>query len=113
MNKLKTFSKKQNIILSEIYRRLNHFNHINIDSNLIVPLFPSEAKIIEKYKLIETSDGRIATPRIESWYKLTDDGKYFFKNYLLEEKISPEENLKMCFYGKYITFYKHHLKNNQ
>lgn len=112
MSKRKEFTKKENIVLTYFYRRLNYFSDTNLDSNLITPMVPSEAKILAKYGLIQTSDGLPATPRIASWYKLTEKGKDFFKNYLLDEKLSPHENLKL-FMGEYVTFDKKYLKENQ
>ena len=75
-------------------------------------MMPSEAKKIAKYDLIQTCDEVSASPRVCSWYKLTEKGKKFFINYLLDEKLSEEENLRL-FNGGYITFDKKYLKENQ
>ena len=112
MSKRKEFSKNENITLSIIYRCLNYFDSAKLDSKLLCIMAPSEAKKIAKYDLIQTCDELSASPRVSSWYKLTEKGKEFFKNYLLVEKLSEEENLRL-FMGGYITFDKKYLKENQ
>lgn len=88
----KGFSKKENIILSEIYRRLNYFHKGNLNEPLMLLALPSDVKIIKEYGLIMPY-GNKETPRIFNWYSLTEKGKQFFSHYI--ENIDEETNTKL------------------
>jgi hypothetical protein len=85
----KEFSKKESVMLTEIYRRLNVFHGGNLDANLLLLALPKQVKVINKFGLVKPFSDE--TPRILSWYSLTEKGKKFFSNYI--ETISNEMNL--------------------
>lgn len=93
------FTKAENEILSEIYRRLNYFHKGNLDANLLYLGLPSEASKISKYNLIKPYSGE--TPRVLNWYTLTDKGKKFFANYLTKKKLDQSVNHKI-FTGAFV-----------
>ena len=95
---MKTFTKKQNESLSEIYRRLNCFHKGNLDANLLYLALPSEAKEIIKIGLIKPYSAEI--PRALNWYNLTEKGKKFFANYTNKNGI-PESLATKIFNGEY------------
>jgi hypothetical protein len=93
------FTKKENEILGEIYRRLNFFHNGDLNTDLLLLTLPSNAKVLSKYKLIKSATTE--TTRALNWYKLTDKGKKFFSNYILKNKMTKEQNLEL-FKGNYI-----------
>lgn len=97
--KRKQFTQAQNKILSEIYRRLNKFHNGDLNTNLLYLGFPSEAKIIAEFNLIECYGKEI--PRVLNWYKLTEKGKNFFWNYITKRKLDEDTNHKI-FTGQYV-----------
>lgn len=96
------FSKSENEVLSEIYRRLNYFHNGDLNTNLLYLAFPSEAKKIAAYGLIQVHGKE--TPKVLNWYNLTDKGKKFFSNYVTKSKLSEETNHDI-FTGKYIKIF--------
>ena len=86
----KEFTKQENEILSEIYRRLNYFHKGNLSANLLYLALPSEAAKISKYGLIKPYSKEV--PRALNWYNLTEKGKSFFKNYKTAGKLSDKTN---------------------
>jgi len=91
------FTKKENSVLSEIYRRLNYFHKGNINANCLYLGLPSEAKVLSEYDLIKPLSREI--PRSLNWYNLTDKGKEFFSHYIC--KIFESTNSSI-FNGTYI-----------
>lgn len=90
----KDFTKAENKVLTEIYRRLSYFHNGNVNENLLLLTTPSRAKLIKKYGLIKPFSTEY--PRQYCWYNLTERGKFFFRNYpSIIFKISTEENDKM------------------
>ena len=87
----KRFNNKQNTILSEIYRRLNFFHNGNLNEKLMMLAYPSEVKPIIEFGLVETTSTH-CTSRVINWYRLTDNGKKFFSNYIEKEKLSDDVN---------------------
>ena len=87
---MKTFTKEQNKVLSEIYRRLNYFHGGDVTEKLFLLALPSTAKKIKQFNFIEPVSGE--TPRIYSWYRLTKRGQDFFCNYITKDKLTEEEN---------------------
>jgi hypothetical protein len=87
------FTKKENQVLGEVYRRLNYFHKGDLDTNLLLLTLPSTVKILEEYKLLTPSNKEV--PRTLNWYKLTKKGKEFFKHYVEKNKLTEEENLKL------------------
>jgi hypothetical protein len=92
------FTKKENQVLGEVYRRLNYFHKGDLDTNLLLLALPSTVKVLEKYKLLTPSNKEL--PRTLNWYRLTKKGKEFFKNYTQKNKLTEEENLEL-FNGDY------------
>lgn len=103
------FTKKENQVLSEIYRRLNFFHDGDLNTNLLLLTLPSNAKLLSKYNLIKPTTTEIT--RHLNWYKLTEKGKKFFSNYVLKTKISREENLEL-FKGDYVKKFDKKLLEN-
>jgi len=91
----KKFTQKENKVLTEIYRRLNFFHKGDLNTDLLYPAFPSEAKIIREYGLIAPSNlnGK-ERPRVLNWYSLTEKGKVFFSHYIIEGGMGQAENSK-------------------
>ena len=97
--KQKNFTKQQNKILSEIYRRLNYFHSGNLNESLLYLGYPSDAKIISVFELIKPYRKEI--PRVLNWYNLTEKGKKFFANYVTKHRLSSKRNSAL-FSGEYI-----------
>ena len=91
---MKKFTKKQNEILSEIYRRLNYFHKGNLNEKLLLLSVPSQVKVIKKFELIKPYPDK-ETPNVRNWYCLTEKGRQFFSNYVTELKISSSLNLAL------------------
>ena len=84
----KKFNAHENIILCEIYRRLNYFHNGNLDASLLHLAYPNEVKFLVELGLIKPYSKE--TARILNWYNLTDKGKRFFQHYLT--KLSKKDN---------------------
>lgn len=93
------FTREQNKVLSEIYRRLNFFHGGDLDTNLLYLGFPSDAKKIAEFGLIMPT--RTESPRVLSWYNLTEKGKKFFSHYQRKNKLSESVNSDL-FDGTYV-----------
>lgn len=91
---MKKFTKEQNKIFSEIYRRLNYFCKGNLNEPLLHMAFPYEVKPIMGLGVITPYDGK-ETPRVVNWYRLTEKGKTFFKHYVTKRKLSENENHRL------------------
>jgi len=89
------FTHKENVILTEVCRRLNVFKKGNLHEPLVITAFPYEVKKLVSIGIL-TPDSTLA-PRIRTWYKLGHAGKELFKNYIFE--ISDKESLSF-FTGK-------------
>lgn len=100
MSKL-NFTLEENRMLTEIYRRLNYFHKGDLNSNILLEV-PSRAKCLIKLGLIQPSYSR-ETPRALNWYKLTEKGQLFFKNYL--DNVNDKVN-EALFNGVIKTFNK-------
>jgi len=87
------FTKKENEVLEEIYRRLNYFHKGDLNTNLLLLALPSFVKIIKEYKLLTPSNKEL--PRVYNWYKLTKKGRKFFENYVMKNKMTEEQNLEL------------------
>jgi len=98
-SKIEHFLKKENEVLTEIYRNLNYFHNGNLDERLMFMEYPSKVKPIMKFGLIKPYNTE--TPKQLNWYSLTDKGKLFFKRYLTKSKLSEEINFKI-FNGEYV-----------
>lgn len=94
---------KENIVLTDIYRRLNYFHKGDLNTKLLANLYPSEAKPLIKKGLIMHHDGREIL-RIANWYSLTEKGKELFKKYVTKDKLSEDENLSIFQGKKVINF---------
>lgn len=94
------FTKAQNIVLTEIYRRLNYFHKGDLKTTLLIPAYPSEISVIKKYGLIKPYKSEVQ--RVRNWYNLTDKGKAFFSHYI--EEISEEKNSLYFTYGYFKIF---------
>ena len=84
--------------LKEAYRRLNYFHDGDLNSDVLLEI-PSRAKSLISIDIIKPSYRE--TPKCFNWYKLTDVGKKFFKNYIV--KISEKENIEL-FNGEVMKF---------
>ncbi len=93
------FNNAENKVLSEIYRRLNFFHGGNLNENLLLLSYPSEAKLLKEYELIKPYSNEI--PRVLNWYNLTEKGKTFFSNYVTKRKLSESINTSL-FEGSYV-----------
>lgn len=87
------FTRGQNIVLGEIYRRLNYFHKGDLNSSLLLLALPSEVKTIGKYGLIKPTSTE--TPRAYNWYNLTEKGKMFFANYITKHKLDEDTNTSL------------------
>lgn len=92
INKI-SFTRNQNKILSEIYRRLNYFHNGDLNTDLLLLALPSDVKIIAEFGLIKPFSKEIA--RAYNWYNLTEKGKKFFKNYITRYKLDNQSNNKL------------------
>lgn len=90
---MKKFTKTQNKILSEIYRRLNGLSKGNLNEPLLYLAFPSEANVIKEFDLITPYS--IEHKRVLNWYRLTEKGKTFFQNYVTKRQLSYNENHRL------------------
>jgi DNA-binding PadR family transcriptional regulator len=93
------FTKEQNKVLSEIYRRLNFFYNGNLEANLLYLALPTDANKIKEFGFIEPYTSPVA--RSVNWYRLTEKGREFFANYIVEGGLSDEDNLAL-YNGTYI-----------
>ena len=98
------FIKKENSVLTEIYRRLNYFHKGNVNERLMLLALPSEVKPIKSYGLVKPL--RSETPRVLNWYTLTDKGKSFFNNYNRKERRVNETTNQRLFDGEVLSFDK-------
>lgn len=64
----------------EIYRRLLYFHGGDLDHNLMLLTFPSKVKDAITQNFIEPYSKEI--PKSNNWYKLTNKGKDFFKEFV-------------------------------
>ena len=94
------FSKAQNIVLTEIYRRLNYFHKGDLNTTLLLPATASQVSVIKKYGLIKPFKTEVKG--VGNWYNLTDKGKTFFSHYI--EEISEEKNSLYFTYGYFKIF---------
>ena len=94
----KRFTIEENRMLTEVYRRLNYFHKGDLNSDILSDV-PSRAKCLKSIGLIEPLWGE--TPCVYNWYKLTENGKKYFSNYITE--ISESHNLDL-FEGEIVTF---------
>jgi hypothetical protein len=94
------FNKRENIVLTEIERRLRYFEN-DLNTNLLVLLLPSEAKKLKTLGYIMPSNTE--TPRSMNWYRLDKKGVDLFSKIDLS-KMSEEENTKI-FDGSLIKNY--------
>lgn len=105
------FNQKQNIILSEIYRKLNFFHKGNLDEKLMLLAYQGEVKPIMNFCLVETISTCCAR-RVIHWYRLTDRGKDFFSNYIEKEKLSNDINHRI-FTKEYVKEFDYSLLNQK
>jgi len=96
----KKFSQAENKVLTDIYRRLNYLKLGNLTAKLLYLAFPSEAKILHKYRLIQVSF-KPEYPRVLNWYCLTNIGQKFFSNYVTSSTLDEDTNLAI-FEGRYV-----------
>lgn len=87
----KQFTKKENTVLTEIYRRLNYFHKGNLNEPLLLLALPSEVKAIRHFGFVTPYSNEVL--RALNWYRLTPKGKAFFSNYI--KKIGTKENHKL------------------
>ena len=80
MEPQKKFTKKQQFVLQEIYRRLNFFHKGDVNADLLLLATPSVAKPAKELGLIKASSYELG--RVYNWYNLTDKGKQFFSHYI-------------------------------
>jgi hypothetical protein len=93
------FTKEQNKVLSEIYRRLIFLNNGDVNKSMLLLTTPSTAKKITKLELIKPYSKEI--PRVYNWYSLTEKGKGFFSHYVIDTHLDSEMNTKL-FTGEYV-----------
>jgi hypothetical protein len=93
------FTIKENIILTEIYRRLKYVNKTYsktltescLKDNFALLETPSYVKTLKEKNIITPSFQE--NPRVLNWYKLTDNGvKLFKKNLFGNQEKTNEEN---------------------
>lgn len=101
------FTRIQNAVLSEIYRRLNYFHNGNLNANLLLLSMPFNAKVLEPFGIIKPYHNE-ETPHVLNWYNLTEKGKLFFANYVTKSKLSYETNADI-FDGSYIKKFDYSL----
>lgn len=87
----KKFNNLDNIILTEIERRLRFFKK-PLTYDLLVLLTPYEAKRLVNMGYIKPYSNEI--PRVPNWYCLTTNGTELFKN-VYNKPINKQENLSM------------------
>lgn len=102
MIKGKYFTKKESVVLTEIYRRLNCFHNGNLDASLLLLSTEAECRCVVQLGLIERLTCGTVKKGCLGWFKLTDLGKKFFSNYV--ETISNEMNLTY-FDGRDIKYF--------
>lgn len=112
---MKNFNIKQLRVMTEIYRRLNYFQHGKEDqltTKHLITLFPSEVKVVESLGIIKCHDSTyVPKPRIYVWYMLTDKGRVFFSNYIEKDRLSEDRN-REYYEGKIKKFDPKHLYIN-
>lgn len=91
------FNNQQNRVLTEIYRNLNYFYFGDLDNNLMAMFLPSQVKCLSKYNFLEPSSE--IKPRTMGWYRLTSEGKAFFKNHT---GYIGEDTNEAIFEGRYV-----------
>jgi hypothetical protein len=94
------FNKLDNIILTEIERRLRFFKK-PLTYDLLVLLTPYEAKRLVNMGYIKPYSNEV--PRVPNWYCLTSNGVELFKN-VYNKPIDNKENISM-FKGEKINNY--------
>lgn len=92
------FTKSDNQVLTEIERRIRYFNDNNMDSDLLILLFPSEAKSLKNKGYIKPYNKEIK--RANNWYNLTSLGKELLSK-INQSKINGKLNQLM--FNKEIT----------
>ena len=101
------FTREQNSVLSEIYRRLNYFHNGNLNESLLLLSMPFNAKVLKPFGLIEPYRNK-ETPRVLNWYNLTTKGRNFFRHYITVGKLSDKTNSDI-FSGQYIKVFDYAL----
>lgn len=102
MRTSKEFNKQDNIILTEIERRLRFFKK-DLKENQLILLSPSEAVRLKQKGYIKPYNSEI--PRCSNWYNLNTKGiELFSKISRIKHSISEKVNLKI-FNGLYIFDY--------
>lgn len=86
------FKADERRMLTEVYRRLNYLKNGDLDTQLLLPAYPSEAKPLITLGIITPTDNEVK--RVINWYKLTNKGKMFFSHYN-KEKITEFENFEL------------------
>ena len=95
------FTKKDNRVLTEVYRRLNYLHKGNLEAELLLLELPGEVKSLKAKNVLIYSKNR-ELPRVLNWYKLTPKGKTIFKSHI--RRISEDENLQIFEGKKVINF---------
>lgn len=84
----KDCTKAENLVLTEIYRRLNYFHKGNLNTSLLLLANRTFAKPAIKLGLIIPYSSEVK--RAPNWYSLTEKGKEYFKDHISE--VTPKEN---------------------
>lgn len=100
------FTKKENLILTEIYRCLNYFHKGNLNERLLFLEYPSKVKVLKEYNLIKPYN--VEVEKQLNWYNLTEKGKKFFKKYTRKSKLNEDLNHKM-YVGEYVKEFNKNL----
>jgi len=96
------FTAKENIWLTEIYRRLNYFHKGDTNTELLLLAYPGDVKTVKDKGILKPSFNE--RPRSLNWYSLTQKGKELFKNHIRKDKITEAENLSIFIGKKKIDF---------
>lgn len=87
------FRKRENELLTEIYRRLNYFCKGDVNEGLLLLALPSETKVLNQYDILKPYLRE--TPRTLNWYCLTEKGKKFFSHYTHKKRLGERENQRL------------------
>jgi hypothetical protein len=105
---MKKFTKKQERLLSEIYRRLNCLCNNNLDEKLLVPAYMSEINPIRRFGLVQPTYNE--NKGIINWYCLTEKGKLFFSNYV-HNRMAESKSFEIYKGELILSFDVNHISN--
>jgi DNA-binding MarR family transcriptional regulator len=101
MVKQRIFTKEENEVLTEVYRRLKYLNN-KVSDKLLTLSRPHKTKSLIKDGFLEPSSKEV--PRVLNFYRLTEKGKELFKNINFADNFNQKENEELFNGEKVITF---------